>query len=163
MHRFHCKKINACGKIEICDIYCKSCLKCNKVCPRFERETCKQIEKAPYVCNGCDKARSRCSIQTKYDYNAKAADRKYRERLVYARSGVDLSQKQLHELDAIVKPLILQGQSPYMIIANHPELNISVKTLYNYIDQGLLLARNVDLKRKVKFKPRKCHKTQITD
>ena len=50
-----------------------------------------------------------------------------------------------------------------MIIANHPELNISVKTLYNYIDQGLLLARNVDLKRKVKFKPRKCHKTQITD
>ena len=29
----------------------------------------------------------------KYDYNAKAADRKYRERLVYARSGVDLSQK----------------------------------------------------------------------
>ena len=163
VHRFHCKKINACGKIEICDIYCKSCLKCNKVCPRFERETCKQIEKAPYVCNGCDKARSRCSIQTKYDYNAKAADRKYRERLVYARSGVDLSQKQLHELDAIVKPLILQGQSPYMIIANHPELNISVKTLYNYIDQGLLLARNVDLKRKVKFKPRKCHKTQITD
>ena len=163
VHRFHCKKMNACGKIVICDTYCRSCLKCNKVCPRFERESCKQIERAPYVCNGCNKQRSKCSIQTKYDYNAKAADRMYRERLVNARSGVDLDKKQLHQLNAVVKPLILQGQSPYMIIANHPELNISVKTLYNYIDQGLLLTRNVDLKRKVKFKPRKIHKTQIVD
>ena len=163
IHRFTCKKMNACEKIEICDIYCKSCFRCNKVCSRFEKECCKQIERAPYVCNGCPKARSRCSIQTKYDYNAKAADRKYRERLVDSRSGVDLNKKQLHQLDSVVKPLIVQGQSPYMIITNHPELNISVKTLYNYIDQGLLLTRNIDLKRKVKFKPRKIHKTQITD
>ena len=28
---------------------------------------------------------------------------------------------------------------------------------------GLFSARNIDLKRKVRFKPRKCHKTQITD
>ena len=38
---------------------------------------------------------------------------------------------------------------------------MSVKTLYNYINQGILLTRNVDLKRKTKFKPRKCHKKQI--
>lgn len=63
----------------------------------------------------------------------------------------------------VVTPLIAQGQSPYMILTNHPELNISVKTLYNYIDQGYLLARNINLKRKTKFKPRKCHKTQIKD
>ena len=163
IHRFNCKKMNACGKIVICDTYCKSCLKCNSVCPRFEKEECKQIMKAPFVCNGCDKPRHKCPIQTKYTYNANAADRKYRERLSDSGAGINLSQKELHEPDAIVKPLILQGQSPYMIIANHPELNISVKTLYNYIDQGLLLTRNSDLKRKVKFKPRKCHKTQITD
>lgn len=163
VHRFNCKKMNACGKIIICDIYCKSCLKCNAVCPRFEKEECKQIQKAPFVCNGCDKPRHKCSIQTKYDYNAKAADRLYRERLTDSRSGVNLSKGELLKLDSVIKPLILQGQSPYMIIANHPELNISVKTLYNYIDQGLLLTRNCDLKRKVKFKPRKCHKTQITD
>jgi IS30 family transposase len=35
--------------------------------------------------------------------------------------------------------------------------------MYSYIDQGLFCARNVDLKRKVKFKARKCHKTQITN
>ena len=163
IHRFHCKKINACNKIIICDIYCKSCVKCNSVCPKFEKEECKQILKAPFVCNGCDKPRHRCSIQTKYEYNAKAADRKYRERLSDSRSGVNLTKTELHTIDKVVKPLIDQGQSPYMIVANHPELNISVKTLYNYIDQGLLLSRNIDLKRKVKFKPRKCHKSQITN
>lgn len=163
IHRFHCKKTNACGKIIICDVYCKSCLKCNSVCPRFEKEECKQIQKAPFVCNGCDKPRHQCSIQTKYEYNAKAADRMYRERLSDSRAGVNLTKHELHALDKVVKPLIAQGQSPYMIITNHPELNISVKTLYNYIDQGLLLSRNIDLKRKVKFKSRKVHKTQITN
>ncbi len=163
IHRFNCKKQNVCQKIVICDTYCKSCLRCNKTCQHFVKECCKQIEHAPYVCNGCTKPRNRCSIQTKYDYRAKAADRLYRERLVDSRSGIDLSKKQVRELESIVQPLIMQGQSPYMIIANHPELNISVKTLYNYIEQGVLLVRNVDLKRKVKFKPRKCHKTQITD
>lgn len=40
---------------------------------------------------------------------------------------------------------------------------MSVRTLYTYLDQGILTARNIDLKRKTKFKPRKCHKTQITN
>lgn len=35
--------------------------------------------------------------------------------------------------------------------------------MYTYIDKGLFTARNVDLKRQAKFKPRKCHKTQIKD
>ncbi len=163
IHRFNCKKKNACGKVRVCDTYCRSCLRCNSVCPHFERECCTRITKAPFVCNGCDKPRHKCSIQTKYHYDAVAAQRYYQERLVSTRTGVDLSQKELKELDRIVRPLIEQGQSPYMIIANHPELGISVKTLYNYIDQNLLLVRNVDLKRKVRFKKRKIHKTQITD
>ena len=40
---------------------------------------------------------------------------------------------------------------------------MSVRTLYTYLDEGLFTARNIDLKRKVKFKPRKCHNTQIKD
>ena len=45
----------------------------------------------------------------------------------------------------------------------HPELDMSVRTLYSYLNDGILTARNVDLKRKVKFKPRNVHKTQIKD
>ena len=40
---------------------------------------------------------------------------------------------------------------------------MSVRSMYTYIDKGLFTARNVGLKRQAKFKPRKCHKTQIKD
>ena len=40
---------------------------------------------------------------------------------------------------------------------------MSVRTLYSYLDKGILSARNFDLKRQVKFNPRKVHKTQIKD
>ena len=58
-------------------------------------------------------------------------------------------------MDEVIKSLVSQGQSPYHILCNHPELDMSVKTMYNYIDSGVLLTRNIDLKRKVKFKKRK--------
>lgn len=160
-HRYHCKKTNACGKLVVCDTKCRSCHKCNNVCGSFEREHCHRIEQAPFVCNGCKKPRHKCSIQTKYDYNAKAAQRLYEELCTSSRAGINLTRKRLHQIDQIVTPLIAQGQSPYMIAANHPELELSVTTLYNYINQGVLLSRNIDLKRKVKFKQRKTHTTQI--
>ena len=66
-------------------------------------------------------------------------------------------------VDEIITPLVRQGQSPYQILVEHPELGLSVRTIYQYIALGLLTGRNIDLKRKVKFKARKCHKSQITD
>ena len=116
------------------------------------------MEKAPFVCNGCNKPRNRCHIANKYDYNAAFAQRKYEELLSSSRQGIAVSRPEIHRMDSILKPLVEQGQSPYHILTNHPELNVSVKTLYNYIDQGVLLVRNVDLKRKVKFKVRKTRK-----
>jgi len=161
IHRFHCKRKNACEKIQYCDKLCRSCHFCNKVCKRFEPECCNRIDSAPYVCNGCDKKRSQCTIENKYDYDAKMAQMGYEEKLKASREGINMTKHELHEMNNLVQPLIAQGQTPYMIITNHPELGITVKTLYNYIHQGVLLVRDVDLKRKVKFKPRKCHKTQI--
>lgn len=38
---------------------------------------------------------------------------------------------------AIIKPMLEQGLSPYQILAIHPELNISEKTLYTYIETGV--------------------------
>ena len=163
IHRFKCNLVNVCHKILDCNIKCRSCPTCNQTCSRFERERCLKIDHAPYVCNGCPDFRKRCPIAQKYHYDAFFADRKYREQLVSARAGIAITRQELHKTDAIVTPLIDQGQSPYQIICNHPELDMSVRTLYNYIDQGILCARNIDLKRKVRFKPRKVHKTQIHD
>lgn len=163
IHRYHCKKTNACGKIILCGIKCTSCPTCNQTCPDFQKERCNRLEKAPYVCNGCTKAVNHCTIAHKYRYDAVFADRKYRECLSSSRAGINMTRSQLHEKDKVITPLIYQGQSPYQIITNHPELDMSVRTVYSYLDQGILTARNIDLKRKVKFKPRKVHKTQITD
>ena len=161
VHRFNCKLTNVCGKVLLCDIKCASCPTCNQTCKRFEKERCSRLDKAPYVCNGCDKFHHRCTIAHQYRYDARFADRKYHETLVTTRSGIALTKHELHQMDGIVTPLVDIGQSPYEIICNHPELDISVRTLYTYIDKGILCSRNVDLKRKVKFKARKCHKTQI--
>lgn len=163
IHRYNCKKTNACGKLILCGIKCTSCPTCNQTCRDFEKERCSRLDKAPYACDGCDKEINHCTIAHKYYYNAKFADRKYRNTLTDSRSGINMTKHELRQKDQIITPLILQGQSPYQIIANHPELDMSVRTLYSYIDDGLFMARNVDLVRKVKLKPRKCHKTQIKD
>lgn len=161
--RFRCKKTNACNKILLCGVKCASCPTCNQTCPDFQKERCSKLDRAPYVCNGCSKKINHCTIAHKYTYNARFADRKYRECLKDSRSGIVMTRQELHKKDKIITPLIAQGQSPYQIVANHPELNLSVRSVYNYLDMGLLTARNVDLKRKVKFKPRKVHKSQISD
>lgn len=163
IHRYHCKKTNACEKILLSGIKCASCPTCNQTCKDFEKERCKRLDKVPYVCNGCTKKINHCTIAHKYYYSGRAADRKYRELLISSRSGINMTKHQLHQKDQIISPLIEQGQSPYQILINHPELDMSVRSMYTYIDKGLFTARNIDLKRQAKFKPQKCHKTQITD
>ena len=163
IHRYHCRKTNACSKIFVCGVMCASCPTCNQTCPDFVKERCGRLDKAPYVCNGCSKQISHCTIAHKYCYDARFADRKYHENLSLSRAGINMTKHELHQKDQVITPLIDQGQSPYQIIANHPELGMSVRTMYSYLDKGLFSARNIDLKRKPGFRPRKCHKTQITD
>lgn len=52
IHRYNCKKTNVCRKILLCSIKCTSCPTCNQTCKDFEKERCKRLDKAPYVCNG---------------------------------------------------------------------------------------------------------------
>lgn len=49
-----------------------------------------------------------------------------------------MTKRQLHQKDQIISPLIEQGQSPYQILTNHPELDMSVRSMYTYIDDGRL-------------------------
>ena len=117
-------------KLLICDQKCASCHKCNQVCDRFEKEACRHLDKAPFVCNGCSKVRNLCSIPTKYSYDAHFAQRKYEELLTSSREGIAKSRAEIHRINSIAHPLIMQGQSPYVILTNHPELDMSVRTMY---------------------------------
>ena len=61
----------------------------------------------------------------------------YRTTLIDSREGVNLTVQEAKQMAAIIAPLLKQGQSPYQIVTNHPELGISEKTLYNYIENGV--------------------------
>ena len=69
IHRYHCQKANACGKILLCGIKCASCPTYNQTCKNFEKERCKRLYKAPYICNGCTKKINHCTIAHRYYYN----------------------------------------------------------------------------------------------
>ncbi len=90
VHRYRCSKTNACGKIVICGVKCSSCPTCNQTCPDFERERCNRLTKAPYVCNGCPNAITKCNIAHKYRYDAIFADRKYKESNTSCTMGMSL-------------------------------------------------------------------------
>ena len=115
---------------------------------------CDRLSKAPYVCNGCDSTR-RCPLQKKF-YDAKEAQLDYERTLSDSRSGVMITDDELTELDNLISPLIKNGQSIYHItINNSDQINWSSKTLYTYINKGLLQAKPLDMPRAVRRKPKK--------
>ena len=117
---------------------CRSCNHCNSHCEDFIPRSyhCSLLDKAPFVCNGCSK-KNPCRLDKAY-YRSSTAHRQYKTILVESRAGINISPADLVALDELVTPLILQGQSPYMILRNHPKLLYLKKTLYNYIESGAL-------------------------
>lgn len=164
-----CKLVKECHRTHVCntDLFCKKqckhCNKCHNFCKDFIPMDyhCPKTDKSPFVCNGCPK-KNGCRLD-KYYYRAIRAHKEYKTVLVESRTGLNISPEDLANLDAIVAPLILNGQSPYMILENHPEINLCEKTLYNYIDVGALSVGNMDLPKKVKYKVRKSYETDIND
>lgn len=136
-------------------VHLKDCKVCTEKCKYYESEKCNRRDKFIGACNNCPNIK-KCKLD-QYFYKAKFAHQKYRETLVDARLGVNLNTTELFEMAHIICPLINNGQSLYTILNNHPELNISVKTLYTYIEMGLFKdwgITNLSLKRKVKRKIR---------
>ena len=148
-----CRLRNVCGRPDPCKKECRGCAACNGRCGQFEKESCPTVLKAPHVCNGCH-GKAQCRME-KYFYKALAADRQYRTILSESRTGLNITEGALAELDDLVTPLVNKGQSLYQILESHPEIGRSVKTLYNYVESGALSTRNIDLRRKVGYKPRK--------
>ena len=128
---------------------------CNLQCPSYIQFTCKRRDRSPGACNGCEKY-SRCHYD-KYRYSASQADSEYRDSLVSTRLGINATLSQIKELGLLIQPLLKQGQSVYAILQNHPEINLTEKTLYHYIEEGVFQNAGVsitcmDLKRQVRRK-----------
>lgn len=105
---------------------------CTTDCPKYIPFHCSRRDRSPGACNGCSNW-SHCRFD-KYQYCPEKAQNVYETTLVDSRQGVNLTVAEAKAMAEIIAPLLEQGQSPYQIITNHPELGISEKTLYNYIE-----------------------------
>lgn len=122
-------------------------------CADFKPFTCNRRDRSPGACNGCSKY-TYCRYD-KYRYKADFSHKKYREDLVDSRTGINMPYEECKAMADIIVPLIKAGHSPYHIVTNHPELNISEKTLYNYIENGIFREfglLDIDLRIKTKRK-----------
>ena len=153
-HRKSCTKINLCNSD--CGKQCKKCrfINCYRTCNEYSIKKCSKLNRYPYVCNSCNTVTT-CTGEKSY-YKAKVADTKYKELLVVSREGLNITSNELKKMDEVISPLILKGQSISHIFTHHKdEINCCERTLYYYFDKNAFTARNIDLPRKVKYKPRK--------
>lgn len=134
---------------------CHSCYqtKCFEACPDFQQLQCSKLSKPPYVCNGCQQ-RISCKLE-RHLYEAKSAQKEYEATRSESRQGFAVTSAELDRIDRIISPLIKQGQSIYQICVNNAdEIMLDERTIYNYVDAGLLSVGNIDLPRKVRYKAR---------
>ena len=133
---------------------CKYKRECRPNCEGFVQFTCKRRDRSPGACNGC-KVNSSCRFD-KYYYDPADAEHEYRMTLVDSRSGYNITTQEAKAIGEKIEPLLKQGLSPYAILQAHPEINLSEKTLYTYIEnkvfEGLADIGPMDLRRQISRK-----------
>lgn len=156
VHRYDCEKKHLCNPCKAPRRYsfCRRCLMCNFNCTDFQEDICSRHKKKPYVCNGCGH-RGSCSLEKRY-YRAKDAHNAYQDCLSQSRSGISLNESEIAYLDELITPLIKQQQSPHHICSILKDsITVSERTIYRLIETRAISAMNLDLPRKVRYRPRK--------
>lgn len=145
-----CINFSKCEIIKTCSLQgCSNrCARCTRYdvashCSTFKEYTCKRLKRFPYVCNGC-KRRFCCSLD-KYEYSPKQAQNSYSNLLVNARKGFNLTNDEYVTIDNALKEGVDKGLSINHIISSNPNLKISVKTGYNYVNSGHFKVKTSDL------------------
>lgn len=149
-----CHYKGLCGNADCTRRLCSRCnIPCKKFCQDYVKAYCNKLENPPYLCNACFQF-NLCRYD-KTIYKANQADTEYKTTLVSARSGFDVTEKEFATINSLASPLIKNGLSPYHIKQTYGEqLPVSESTLRRMIDKNELDARNIDLREKVKRRPR---------
>ena len=169
LHRilaYKCKMPLECNNYRKC-IYGRLC---TPDCPKYVPFHCSRRDRSPGACDGCSNW-SHCRFD-KYRYCPEKAQTDYHSVLVDSRQGVNLTTNEAKAMAAVIAPLLKQGQSPYQIVTDHPELGISEKTLYNYIEEDVFheiaditvidlrrqVSRKISKKKSIEYKKREDRK-----
>ena len=133
---------------------CKFCRQCNTHCPAFVEQRCGRLDYPPFVCNGCADER-RCVLRKRYYLHGKAQEN-YETILSESRTGANVTEGELLAFDALLRDLTAKGQSVHAAMASNPDrFTVSEKTVYRYINGGLLSTKRHNLPRACMIKPRK--------
>ena len=157
-HQYECEIKHLCdscfnGKCAQCKLR-----NCNNICGDYcEVPCCKKLSKYPFVCNGCEN-QDKCKMP-KYLYDSEVVYKEAMRNLKEPRSHIHASTTELSLYNEILERCIDNGLSLEVILDKNPEIKVSLSTLYTYINLNLFSRKNIDLKRKVRYKPRKTSKT----
>lgn len=155
VHRRSCERYFLCEDKPNCRRKrCSTCNFCNIVCPDFVEEHCLRLSSTPYVCNGCEIEQA-CTLRKRF-YLHNPAQNAYESALTQSRSGVNITEEDLLRLDNFISPLLRSGQSVHHVFVNNPnEFTCCEKSIYRYVNGSLLAARNIDMPRVCRIRPRK--------
>lgn len=134
----------------------KECKICKGKCNEYDEIKCLRRDRTVGVCNLCSNMK-KCHLD-KYFYYAGKAHEEYLYSLSDSREGINLTSKEMIDILNIIKPLLKKGQSVYQILKNHPEIKLSPKSLYTYIESDVFKDFGVDrfsLRRQVSMRKRK--------
>lgn len=126
----------------------------DKICPK--------LQKWPFVCNGCNKKKYGCSRIIKTEYSAPEANGVATETLKNTREGFNIDRRTFEDIVYKIKQDLKRGLSPYQISVTHKDFCVSQSTIYRWISKGYGEMCALDLRKKVKYKPRKKNKSRPT-
>ncbi len=139
---------------EKCQRKCSTCKDCNAICPKFQEEICGKLSQAPYVCNGCPDGH-KCVLRKKFYLHA-PAQLEYRHVLVKSREGANLTETERTAISDVIHGGTQKGQSVHHIMsANRDSFNVCEKTVYRYVNAGIIRTKRGDMPRSCSMKPRR--------
>lgn len=115
---------------------------------------CYKLKEAPWVCNGCRKS-STCGRVWQCKYSSAHASKLSYTRRSESRKGIDRTSEQMEWAMGLIRDDLARGLSPCQIAQGRArELRTSPSTIYRWIDKGYCGLSNLELRRKVGYKPR---------
>ena len=163
--KFACRNRNWCKRVGVCEkclregAYCVGCdvRDCRDYCASYAKQNaCDVLTRAPWVCNGCRKNRYGCSRQNRYVYDAEIAQKTSDERRSVSRQGIEMTPEKAEAALIHIKDGLLRGLSPYEISVLYEDVvGVHRSTIYRWTEAGYGGLTNLELERKVGFKPRK--------
>lgn len=118
---------------------------------------CPRLLSWPRACNGCKYRRYHCSRRWKCEYSAARAQRLADEALSESRKGVDFAdERDFERVMETIRGDVTRGLSPAQIArARAGEVRASTSTIYRWIEAGYAGMSNLELRRKVGYRPRR--------